>query len=339
MERYNSKTVKHKLQYEWEIGDFTSLVDTPNFNVSCVEFESPKFSVKAGFENQWYLELNSSKERILIYLVSNTLKKNLRAQYTFSILNYKKEKKLVKLFNYFYNSPPCRGPEISIFKHELLNNKQEYLPNNTLTICVDLGVYDHYSLSVQIPSKSSKYSIADDLKKLLDVTVASDITLVVSNREFKSHKALLMVRSPVFYAMLSHDMKEKKENKITVPDIDPELFEKVFEFIYSDKVTDLDNFAEQLLEVADQYQLPGLVELCEESLGKSLTDYNAVRIMVLADRFNAKQLFDFAIDYVVSNITRIMTTSDYQEIVKSNPFISLKLIEKFATSGYGIGTS
>ncbi|XP_044591071.1 speckle-type POZ protein B-like [Cotesia glomerata] len=338
MDKYRTRTVSRKLSYEWEIADFTALADTPNFGVRGSEIRSPKFSVNTSFENEWHLELTMTEKRFIVFVVSDVEDKEMiiRTQFSVSILNEKKEKKFNKVYNQLFTGRVTRSPEISLIQTlEIMNSRSEFLPNNVLTVCLDLAVYDECTEIIKFPSKSPKYMISEDFKKLLDDNIARDITLVVNEKEYQAHKVILMARSPFFYAMLTHDMKEKQENKITVPSIDPKIFEKMIEYIYSDRVTNnLDSCAEQMLEVADQYQLLGLVEMCEESLSKSITVENAMRVLVLADKFNAQQLLEFSLNFVVSNISRIKNTKEYQQTIndKSNPFLTMKIVEKFVAA-------
>lgn len=54
-------------------------------------------------------------------------------------------------------------------------------------------------------------------------------------------------------AMFSRDMKENGENAITIPDVDPNVFEKILEFIYTDKVNNLGSDVEELLDASNTY--------------------------------------------------------------------------------------
>ncbi|KAH0555541.1 hypothetical protein KQX54_020014 [Cotesia glomerata] len=105
---------------------------------------------------------------------------------------------------------------------ELLEKKEEFFPNDILT----------------------------DFEKLLISKKSSDAAILVGDKKFDAHKVILTTRSCVFKAMYSYDMKEKKENEVTITDIDGEIFEKLLEYIYTDKVKDLDTFAEGLLEAS-----------------------------------------------------------------------------------------
>ncbi|XP_057318312.1 speckle-type POZ protein B-like [Microplitis mediator] len=214
---------------------------------------------------------------------------------------------------------------------QLLKNKDDLLPNNTLTICVDLTVYDdHESFaggnSLQIP----QLKITDDLKELYDTKMNSDVILVVGNEKFKAHKLILSTRSPVFSAMFTHEMKENRESEVTIPDIDPEIFNKMLEFIYTDEINNLDADAAYLLEAADKYQLLNLKSLCEESLSKSCSIDNAIKLMILADLHNANQLLEFIFEFMIKNIKDITKTPEYEVLEITKPLLLLKLIKKIA---------
>ena len=60
-------------------------------------------------------------------------------------------------------------------------------------------------------------------------------------------RAILCARSPMFRAMFSLDMKEKDASEIEVVDVSSETLEQMIEFIYTGKVTDLDERADELL--------------------------------------------------------------------------------------------
>ena len=78
------------------------------------------------------------------------------------------------------------------------------------------------------------------------------MTFVVSDKEFALHKAILSTRSDVFAAMFDNDLKEKKENKVTIEDISVETFEELLQFIYCGTTANLKEFATDLLVVADK---------------------------------------------------------------------------------------
>ncbi|XP_057318344.1 speckle-type POZ protein-like [Microplitis mediator] len=141
-----------------------------------------------------------------------------------------------------------------------------------------------------------------------------------------------MARSPVLAAMFSHEMIEKKESKISIPDISSEIFEMVLKYIYTDEVTDLDLYADDLLEAAEKYQLLSLKNICQESLSKTLNLENALYLMTLADSYNATHLLEFTSNFLVLNMKNIIDTQDFKRLEKSHPSLALELLKKYSFS-------
>ncbi|XP_074115591.1 speckle-type POZ protein B-like isoform X2 [Cotesia typhae] len=221
---------------------------------------------------------------------------------------------------------------------KLLSRKDEFLPDDILTICVDLTVYDD-PMTIANPIHSLKGSgrkLTDDFRDLLATKTKSDIVIIVGNKKFDAHKIVLIARSNFFKAMFSHDMKESKENKVTIPDIDPKIFEKLLEFIYTDQIGDLDDFAEELLEASDKYQLQGLKETCEISLAKTLNTENAIKVLILADRYNATQLKEIVRRHININFTEIKNTEDYKALGKYQPSLFASTLHQKFDDGIDI---
>ena len=98
----------------------------------------------------------------------------------------------------------------------------------------------------------------------------SDVKIVVSGKEFLAHKIILsgkknnvfiliqefnnfsqnLARSVVFEKMFQHDMKENLKNKVDLNDIVPEVFEELLKYIYTGKVSNLQQMAPYLLDAA-----------------------------------------------------------------------------------------
>lgn len=59
--------------------------------------------------------------------------------------------------------------------------------------------------------------------------------------------------------MFEHDMEEKKNSRVEVKDVEPEVMAELLRFIYTGKTAaNLDNMAADLLAAADKYALERL---------------------------------------------------------------------------------
>ncbi|XP_057318320.1 speckle-type POZ protein-like B [Microplitis mediator] len=264
----NQSTIEErKIVYEWKINQFLSITSSP---MNCASpdsiIESPVFSTSnIRGDSSWRLKIFHQKDRQFI--------RGEQAYQTFEIRR------------------DCNAQNV-VEVSELNNEKDKYVPDDTLTVSLELTELIVRSNTSQPTTKlrlGESKQIVDDLKDLFHSKEGSDVVLIVGDKKIPAHKTLLVSRSPVFSAMFKHKLKENQENEVDIPDMDPDICEKLLEFIYTDNVTDFDQFFERLYEPADKYQIPALKKVCEELLYKNVNVENAVQYLVLLDRHNADQ--------------------------------------------------
>ncbi|XP_057342158.1 speckle-type POZ protein-like isoform X2 [Microplitis mediator] len=314
--------------YEWKINKMDYFLDSKT-----EDFIYSDFSLSAIGYDQWRIEstFNPNKDNVDFHLCL-IYGGPLHARFSSFVLDNKKDKNFTTtdVVQHYINNDKkiC----LSLPKKTLLDDKDKYLPDNTLTICVDLTVFKTpTTTSKKLVINFSKRGMAHDYQDLYNTKMGCDTIINVGDYEFQAHKTILMARSPVLAAMFSHDMIEKKENKISVPDITPEIFEKILKYIYTDQVIDLNEIADDLLEVADKYQLQSLKEMCQESLSETLILRNALKIMTLADRHSAKELLDFTIRFMATNMKDLIETQEFKEFSRSNLAGAFELMKKLSS--------
>jgi len=151
------------------------------------------------------------------------------------------------------------------------------------------------------PKKADDQDLSTDLKKMFESSDFSDFELTSSDDVvFNVHKNILSVRSPVFFAMLSNEMKEAKLNAAKIPNIDGVTLKQLLRFIYCNRVENLPEVAEELMQAAEQYQLDKLKQQCCDSLIESLSLENVIVRYIIADHIsNADVLFDKCMDMII----------------------------------------
>lgn len=98
--------------------------------------------------------------------------------------------------------------------------------------------------------------LKQDLKEILLNNNFSDIVLNVEGQEFKAHRCILAARSPVFFAMMTHETKEKISGTVDIPDIDTKIFRNFLNYLYTENVDNLTSGnAFKLYTTADKYQV------------------------------------------------------------------------------------
>lgn len=173
------------------------------------------------------------------------------------------------------------------------SRRLKLLNGNKFTIVVRLDLVENVS------TPSMKNVMAMQYEKLFNNKKFSDFTLVTADKtEIPVHKNIMSIRSPVFETMMETKMRESKENKATIEDIDGKALMELLRFLYSGRVENLDDVACDLLYAATKYDVPDLKPLCVSSLTKQLSPSNVIETMMLADLHNEQELKSFCVDYI-----------------------------------------
>ncbi|XP_049943832.1 serine/threonine-protein phosphatase 6 regulatory ankyrin repeat subunit A-like isoform X2 [Schistocerca serialis cubense] len=160
---------------------------------------------------------------------------------------------------------------------------------------------------------------ACDLVALLDARDAALVTLVAGEMQLAVHRSVLVAKSPVFSAMLAHDMSEANSGRIVITDVDPEVLQQLLLFTYQDSTPQLCSMAPQLLMAADKYCLPDLKAQCELQLIRDLSVENVTSSASIALRHSCCRLKEVCGIYMQANFTKVMGTEGWAEAVRKHP--------------------
>lgn len=301
--------------YEWVVTQFC---------VNCKQvgdvLKSPIFSIQGSTTYRWQIalyprsELEVNKNYISLFLRScNT--SDISASFELSILNNKKEIIISHRKGFVtFTQDKSWGQTNFIEGSFILDGRNGMLRNDELTILCEINIREipkeieesntqlHTSASKDLNNRIKEF---DSFEKLLNNNAFSDITLQVSEKEFHVHKVILANRSPVFEAMLNHDMKEKQEGIIQIKDVSFEVFQEVLRFMYTGRVDQIEKIANELLIAADKYDVEGLKAMCEETLCKSLNIDNVLEYLKFSDLYKANILQAESIKFIVSHAKEI----------------------------------
>ena len=146
-----------------------------------------------------------------------------------------------------------------------------------------------------------------------------------------AHKNVLMAKSPVFAAMFQHEMEESKTGRITIKDIDPDVFQQLLYFIYSGrKKTPLtEENVQPLFVAADKYDVKDLWEECIFYMVSSIRVYNAIDLMIFAHLYSIEELEEAAIFFSTWKSGLISQQNDFADFIKNYPDFSVKVIRRW----------
>ncbi|KAH0545664.1 hypothetical protein KQX54_002168 [Cotesia glomerata] len=313
-----------QLNYEWKVNNFEELFNKKSDyedNYGAVlsdEFSSGISPNKKTWQLNLYFNNYENPENnkwvsLLLKQTAPVVHKMIKfiVDGTFYILDKKNERVMIKDLRKVFMVGFQNGYWEFIEKKKLWDLKDELL----------VLVYDTDSNLHGLPSKIETSLIANDIKELYRTKKGSDIVIKFEEREFKAHKVLLHARSSVFSAMLTQDNISSQISEISIPRVKADIFSKLLEFIYTDQVIHLDEFAQNLLEVAERYQVKALKHICEVSLSQFLSAENALRTLTVAKLGNSQKLADYVIKFININPAEVFQSNEYKqwEKEKLNP--------------------
>lgn len=194
------------------------------------------------------------------------------------------------------------GRVVKVYRFNLTTEHYNCFLNKKVVkiLCEVKNDFDQQKFQVEVSRDvSSFFKMEDNF---------SDVVVFVKKKSFFLHKFMLAARSPVFAAMLTNDFIEKKESKIVIKDIEPEVMSKLFDYIYSGEVTNFNAHASDLFVAADRYEVLGLKELCQVVIIKNLSASDAVPTLLLSDKLNATDLKEEVLKFISRNLRDVMKT-------------------------------
>ncbi|XP_017066959.1 uncharacterized protein LOC108105054 [Drosophila eugracilis] len=135
-----------------------------------------------------------------------------------------------------------------------------------------------------------------------------------NQRIIAGHKLLLAMASPVFERMFYGNLPDKTD-PIVIPDVQPEAFEAMLEYIYTDRIT-IGSFdkACELCYVAKKYMLPHVVTRCTHFLWADLSPKNACRAYEFAKLFDEPRLMQSSMDLIAANTREVLSDPSFLDI-------------------------
>ena len=185
------------------------------------------------------------------------------------------------------------------------------------------------SVNVVGPRLSNKKELVNHFEELFENMKFSDVTFNVRGQEFRAHKAILSVRSPVFAAMFQHQTKENVTGSVDVHDIEPEVFNIMLRYIYTGQVLSrqMEEVATELLSTADKYLLGKLKYECGNHLDKKMSPKNCFKLLSLDKHDPAYYLKEKALDYIRRNPSKVMSLGSWKKASKENPIWIVRIKE------------
>mmetsp|Transcript_80869 Transcript_80869/g.245368 ORF Transcript_80869/g.245368 Transcript_80869/m.245368 type:complete len:217 (-) Transcript_80869:65-715(-) len=145
----------------------------------------------------------------------------------------------------------------------------------------------------------------------------------------RAHRFILAARSPVLRCMFEHDLAERRTGRVRVVDASPSSVRAMVHFCYTDKL-DPTASAEEMLPLADKYQIQALVAAAEASLLGAVSEDRVASLVRLCARHTLPRL-EASLASVVQGMENLHGREDVKDMFQRDSLASLKLLQ-LATS-------
>jgi len=307
IEAFNSS--KHT--FDWKILRISKLLEN-SFAGSYCSIESPVFEATLSDE---------AKTMTKWLLILRPVKVN---------YDYGFEVKLVKLSDVHVNftaSISVMGFDRSDRKRVIVERKlfverkchfiEDAVEGDSLELVCEIEIIE---ASMSMSSMIHHKQFIKDLDHLfLDQTNNYDVTLTCGEKVFYCHKGILSARSPVFKAMFQSNMKENELGTVEIEDIQQEVVSELLQYIYSGTMSlNFEKYGKELLAAAEKYQVDQLKGACENELISKLDAENCIEMLLLGDRYKARNLKKSAFEFFKKNEEKF-DTYDWDLVYEDDP--------------------
>lgn len=216
-----------------------------------------------------------------------------------------------------------------ITKEEIYKGK--YWQNGVLSITCEVDVKiteDGKSNELQTNESYTLEPLAVSYAKLVNSGLYSDVTIKIRDKCFKAHRNILATRCEYFGRMFGSDFKESKSTEIELKDIEPDIFEYLLEFIYTNRIPEnLKQIATDLLVAAHMLNLQVLTKVCESKLCKNISKQNCLDLLAFADLYNQTKLKKEVVMFLVVNLKDIRGSESWKLFKKNHLDLVVDVLE------------
>jgi len=182
-------------------------------------------------------------------------------------------------------------------------------------------------------STEAVMELSSDLKSMFMSAKHTDCEVVCGAKSFPCHKIILSARSSVFDAIFTHDMEEKKLNKVEIKDLDVEVVHDMLQFMYCGEFKKLRTKAADLLPAAEKYDLKKLKQLCVASLCATISVDNVLDLLVLSEVYQCPTLRSSALEFTSHHTKEIIDQDDWREKLGNHLTLFADMFESLARKG------
>ena len=190
---------------------------------------------------------------------------------------------------------------------------------------------------VSVQAVVSTDEFATNMSSILDDKESSDVTLESENMEYKCHQNILKARSPVFRGMLANQhFLESETNTVKLKNYSDQAVANMIAHMYTGSVPEAPPaMSEDLLTLADMYQLDTLKKACIGAMIDCLNVTSCITTFIMIDRIlpvvapERKTVMSF----IFCKVLEVVDSENWSKLVTSFPELVTELFREMGERG------
>ncbi|XP_047457320.1 kelch-like protein 41a [Mugil cephalus] len=163
--------------------------------------------------------------------------------------------------------------------------------------------------------------LQDGLKELLNENKLIDCSLKVGDRSIPCHQLILAACSPYFRELFfSEEGKEAERKEVVLENLDANILEAIVNYMYSAEIDINENNVQDVLAVANRFQIPSVFTVCVNYLQKNISKKSCLAIYRLGLMLNCARLAIAARDYIADRFETVAKDEDFLELAPPELF-------------------
>lgn len=335
-------------KFLWTIQDFNEVLKVSN------QIRSAKFTLRPGYDDcefcftldtielkeHWTVKIGTKTTKSCWVFRSSEWNEHLERNHLLiqnSCVQYiigsdgqrmlKKKRKKLRFGESIY--------QFDVSKNDLIENCRGIMVNGCIQFRTELTfVTTRNTMAILSEDEENMTQSPYDIRNIVDqnhLAALSDFEIEVEGQRLKVHKLVLAMRSPIFAAMFSADMKESRENLLNLGHIDTSVVKIFVDYMYTNKLDqnasrDLATIVE-LMKLAEQYQIICLRIECVNRLIGMLSIDNTIDILKLGDMYNSEILCEAAMKFVQTNRLAFADKDYLRKLLMDEPNLAENIIK------------
>ncbi|KAL7042047.1 hypothetical protein ACKWTF_000995 [Chironomus riparius] len=199
----------------------------------------------------------------------------------------------------------------------LQKDNEKLIQENHQLIELELNLKEKLEQEKKINEKFTQRlekGILSDVIDLIQDESARDFNIVIKDHEFPVHKCILQARSPTLAEILRNNPEAQN---INLTDIDVDVFEKIFQFLYADELPS-DNEVNylKLFRAAGVLKIEDLKNFAGVKACNSIRKENAVEVLKLSSKYEHEELKNCAFDQIKKFYPKIKFDNNWIRDIK-----------------------